>query len=127
MLTLVIDIFQETSYEIVAKKQRTEEGFWSDTEYYQVRVYLNKASDVMDVHDNWSRIFNRYQGLLSYIERSPDINFDFTPQEVVEDLKEFCFDEIRNVVQEIAQDFRKDEEWKYEKKGKFWQCEYGGR
>ena len=125
-LTLVIDIFQEISYEIVAKNQRTEEGFWSDTEYYQVRVYLDKASDSMDVHDNWSRIFDRYQGLLSYIERSPDINFDFTPQEVVEDLKEFFFDELRKVVQEIVLNFQKDEEWEYkkEKKGKFWQCEY---
>ena len=84
----------------------------------------------MDVHDNWRRILSIYKRLFSYVERSPDINFDFTPQEVVEDLKEFFLGELRNVVQERAQYFLKDEkweeEWEYKKKGKFWQCEYEG-
>ena len=125
-LTLIIDIFQEISYEIVVKNQRTEEGFLWDTEYYQVHVYLDKASDAMDVHDNWHRILRIYKRLFSYVERSPDINFDFTPQEVVEGLKEFFLGELRNVVQERAQYFLKDEEWEYKKKGKFWWCEYEG-
>ena len=125
-LTLVIDIFQEISYEIVDWNERTEKGILWDTEYYQVHVSLNKASDAMDVHDNWSRILNIYQKLLSYIERSLDINFDFTPQEVVEDLKKFFLDELRNLVREIAQNFQKDEEWEYKKEGKFWQREYEG-
>ena len=125
-LSLVIDIFRYIPDEIVAKNQRTEEGGWSNTEYYQVRVYLDKASDSMDVHDNWRRILGIYQWSLSYIERSLDINFDFTPQQVVEDLKEIFCDKLRNVAQGILQDFQKDEEWEYKKKnkGKFWQCEY---
>ena len=125
-LTLIIGIFQEISYEIVAKNQRIEEGRLWNTEYYQVHFYSGKASDAMGDHDNWPRIFARYQELLSYIERSPDINFDLIPQEVVEGLKEFFSNELRKVVQEIVQDFKKDEKWEYKKKGKFWQCEYKG-
>ena len=123
--TLVIDIFQDIPYEIVAKNQRTEKGFLSNTVCYQIRVYLDKTSEVMDVHDNWRRIFGRYKELLSYIEISLDINFDFTPQQAVEHLKEIFLDRIRNAVQEIVQVFQK-EEWEYIEKGKFWQYEYEG-
>ncbi|MDE2733553.1 MAG: dynamin family protein [Gemmatimonadota bacterium] len=122
--TLISGIFQETPDKIVAKGQRTEEGFWSNTEHYQVHIYLGKASDVMGAHDNWRRMLGIYQRLFSYIGRFPDINFDFTPQEVVEQLKAISLETIRNVVQEIRQDFRKDEEWEIERSGKFWQCEY---
>ena len=61
-LTLVIEIFRDIPYEIVTKNQRTEKKLLSSTVYYQVRVYLDKASDVMDVHDNWRRIFGIYKG-----------------------------------------------------------------
>ena len=123
-LNLVSDILQETSDEIVAKNQRTEEGWVWDTEYHQVHVCLGKESDVIDGHDNWRRIFGIYQRLSSYIERFPDINFDISPKEVVEDLKYISLEKIRDVVQEIRQDFQKYEEWEYERSRKFWQCEY---
>ena len=123
-LNLVSDIFQETSYEIVAKNQRTKKGWVWDTEYHQIRVYLGKESDVIDGHDNWRRILGIYQRISSYIERFPDINFDVSPKEVVEDLKYISLEKIRDVVQEIRQDFKKDEEWEYERSGEFWQCEY---
>ena len=123
-LFLIGKIFEEVPDEIISTGQRTERGFLSNTEYYQGHVRLDKASVAMNAHDNWSRIFNVYRGLRSYIERFPAINFDFTPQEVVEGLKEFFRDELRDVVQEIRQDFQKDEEWEYERSGKFWQCEY---
>ena len=125
-LNLVIDTFQEISTKIVAKGQRTEKGFWSDTEYYQVCVYLGKASSELKGHDNWRRIFGIYQGLLSYMKRSLDINFDFTPQQIVEHLKDIFLEKIRNEVQETVQAFQKDEGGNYIKKGRFWQYEYEG-
>ena len=125
-LSLVIDIFRDIPDEIVAKNQRTEEGGWSNTEYYQVRVYLDKASDSMDIHDNWRRILGIYQWSLSYIERSLDINFDFTPQQVIEHLKEKFLNMIRDKVQEIVQVFQKDEGREYIEREKFWQYEYKG-
>ena len=125
-LNLVIDTFQEISAKIVAKGQRTEKRFWSNTEYYQVRIYLGKASGELKGHDNWRRIFDIYQGLLSYMKRSLDINFDFTPQQVVEHLKDIFLEKIRNDVQETVQVFQKDEGGNYIKRGKFWQYEYEG-
>ena len=123
-LTLVTEIFREISYEIVAKNQRTKKGFLLNTVYYQVRVYLGKASDVMDVHDNWRHILGIYKRLFSYIERSLDINFAFTSQQIVKHLKKIFLDRIRNVAQEIVQDFQKDEEWKYIGRWRFWQFEH---
>ena len=121
--TLVTEVFREIPYEIVTKNQRAEKGILLDTVYYQVFVAPDKASDIMDVHGNWRRIFDIYQRLLSYIERSLDINFDFTPQQVVEHLKEIFLDRIRNVVQEIVQELQNGG-WKSIGRGKFWKYEY---
>ena len=82
----------------------------------------------MDKHDNWHRIYGIYQGLLSYLKRSLDINFDFTPQQAVEHLKENFLDLIRKAVQATVQDFQEDERAQHNKgkrgEGEFWQYEY---
>lgn len=68
-LELVNEVFSDISDTITVKNQRIEEGFFSDTVYYQVRIYLDRAPDVMDKHDNWHRIDRIYQGLLSYLRK----------------------------------------------------------
>ncbi len=121
-INLVNEIFQGLSEEIVVKSNRTEEGFFSDTEYYQNHVYLDKAPDVVDNHDNWRRISGIYQGLLSYLKKSLDINLDFTPQEIAEYLKEEFLERIRGTVKAVEQVFQEDDE--SDKRGNFWQYEY---
>ena len=127
-LELVDEIFSDIPIEIIAKNQRIKKGgFWdSDTVYYQVRVYLDKAPDIMDKHDNWQRIAGIYQGLLSYLKQSLYINFDFTSQQVVEHLKEIFLDWIRKAVQAVVQVFQEDEGAHHSKRkrGEFWQYEY---
>ena len=126
-LSLVSEIFQETPDEIVVKDQRTEEGFWGDRVYYQVRVYSDKAYQVMDVHDNWHRIYEVYKGLLSFLKMSLDIDCSPTPQQFVEDLKECSLDLIRvtqEAVKQVFQKLQEDDDWEYKKKRKFWKCEY---
>ena len=120
-LDLVNEIFSDIPIEITAKSQRIEEGFFSDTVYYQVRVYLDKAPNVMDKHDNWRRIDGIYQGLLSYLKQSLGINFGFTSQQVVEHLKEIFLDWIRKAVQATVQTFQEDGK---RREGEFWQYEY---
>ncbi len=99
-LDCIREIYKTIAHEIVKKDQRIEDGFWSDTYYYQVRVFLGKESDIMDAHDAWTHIFNIYQNLFSNIERSFDtINLDHTPQGFFEDLKKFFLRDLRKNVQ----------------------------
>ncbi len=126
-IQLVTEIFHDMATEIVNKNQRVERG----TVYYQVRVYLDKAPDAMDQHDNWRRIFGTYQGLLSYLKQFFYINFDITPQQVVEYLKERVLDTIRESIQDMEPDFQKHQKIREgceyvetEKGEKFWQYEY---
>ena len=128
-LSLVNEIFQETPDKIVAKEQRIEKGgFWGDRVYYQVCIYSDKAYQVMDVHDNWRRIYEIYEGLLSYIKRSLDIDCSPTPQQFVEDLKEYSLDLIRGTQESVKQIFQKlqeeDDDWEYIERWKFWKYEY---
>ena len=123
-LKLVREIFQEIPDEIVVKNQRIEEGFWSDSEHYQVRVYLDKAHQVMDNHDNWRRIYDIYKGLLSFLKKSLDIDCSPTPQEFIEDLKKYSLDEIRSIIEELKKVFQEDDGSEYIGRWKFWKYEY---
>ena len=118
-------IYKTIAHEIVEKNQRVEDGFWSDTYYYQVRVSLDKASGVMDAHDDWLHIFNIYQNLFSYLKRSFDnINSDHTPQGFFEDLKKFSLRDLREAIQEF-QRYRGWDEKKKSNQYEFTNNEYG--
>lgn len=125
-LKLVRDIFQDIPDEMVKKDQRFEEGgFWSDDRvHYQVRVYLDRAHHVMDNHDNWHRIYDLYQGLLSFLKKSLDIDCSPTPQEFIEDLKGYSLDGIRSIQEGLKQVFQEDDGSEYIGRWKFWKYEY---
>ena len=130
-LKLVREIFQEIPDEIVEKKQRQEYGFWSGyVYYYQVRVYLDKAHidkahHVMDVHDNWRRIYDIYKGLLLFLKRSLDIDFSPTSvEDLVKELKEYSLDQIPSFQEKVKQHLQEDDANKYIGRWKFWKCEY---
>ena len=125
-LKLVREIFQDIPDEMVKKDQRFEErGFWSnDRVHYQVRVYLDRAHHVMDNHDNWHRIYDMYQGLLSFLKKSLDIDCSPTPQEFIKDLKGYSLDGIRSIIEEIKQVLQEDDGWEYIGRWKFWKYEY---
>ena len=125
-LNLVWEIFQEIPDEIVREDQRTGEGlgFWSGPVYYQVRVYLDKAPDVINFHDNWPRIYGVYNGLLSFLKTSLDVDFSPTPQQFVVALKAYSFGQIRSILEEFKQHLQEDDAWKYIGRRKFWKYEY---
>lgn len=125
-LKLVREIFQDIPDEMVKKDQRFEEGgFWSnDRVHYQVRVYLDRAHHVMDNHDNWHRIYDLYQGLLSFLKKSLDIDCSPTPQEFIKDLKEYSLDGIRSIQEGRKEVFQEDDGSEYIGKYKYWKYEY---
>ena len=128
-LFLVREIFHEILEEIFVQKQRLGEGegFWSDSDpiYYQVRVYLDDAHQVIDVHGNWPRIYDIYKGLFLFLKRSLDIDCSPTPQQLIEDLKAYYFDQIRSILEEFKQQhLQEDDAWKHIGRWKFWKYEY---
>lgn len=118
-LYLVNEIFSDIPSEITFKSQRIEKGIFSDTVYHQI-CYLNEAIDAMDKHDYWHSIDAIYKGLLSYLKQSLDINFDFTSQQVVEELKEKFLGLIRKAAEATVQTLVRTEE----RNGKLWLREY---
>ncbi len=131
-LNLVRAIFHEIPDEMVKKDQRIEEGkFWSDDRvHYQVRVYLDKAHidkahHVMDVHDNWRRIYDIYKGLLLFLKRSLDIDFSPTSvEDVVKELKEYSLDQIPSFQEKVKQHLQENDAGNYIGRWKFWKYEY---
>ena len=110
--------------EIITKNKRTEEGFWSDTNFYQINVHLDKMDKIAADHDYLNRIADRYNRLLSSLTRLTDISADLSQNELAEEIKEFLLECISNVKKEIKKDFGQYEFWGADSSGNHWQIEY---
>ena len=124
IIGLFSGICKEVSDEVVTKDQRLEEGFLSDRTFYQVHVLLDKAREVAKNHDNWARISDRYDGLLSFLKRLAGISSEpFQNQSIEETKKEFL-----GLISEIEKAMKKDlgqyDYWRSDPKGNHWLVEY---
>ena len=124
----VIELFSGICKEVfdgmVTKDQRLEERFWSDRTFYQIRVRLDKAREAAKNHDNWARISDRYDRLLSFLKRLTGINSEPSQNMSVGETKKEFLGIIREAKKATKKDFGQYEHWESDRRGDHWLVEY---
>lgn len=121
---LFSEICKEVSDEVVTKDQRLEKGFWSDRTFYQVHVLLDKAREVAKNHDNWARISDRYDRLLSFLKRLAGISSEPFQNESIEETKKEFLGLISEIEKAMKKDLGQYDYWKSDPRGNHWLVEY---
>ena len=124
IIELFSGICKEVLDEMVTKDQRLEERFWSDRTFYQIRVRLDKASEVAKNHDNWTRMSDRYDKLLSFLKRLTGISSEPSQNMSVAELKKEFLGFIREIKKAIKKDLGQYEHWTSDRRGDRWLVEY---
>ena len=124
IIELFSGICKEVLDEMVTKDQRLEERFWSDRTFYQIRVRLDKASEVAKNHDNWTRMSDRYDKLLSFLKRLTGISSEPSQNMSVAELKKEFLGFIREIKKAIKKDLGQYEHWTSDRRGDSWLVEY---
>ena len=128
IINRVSEIFEDVTDGIVTKGQRTEEGFWSDSTFYQINVYLNKAHKIATDHDYWDRISDRYNSLLSSLKRLTGISTEPSQNELVYEfvgeIKKELLEFVRDFEEEQKKDLGQYDYWESDLRGDHWQLEY---
>lgn len=124
IIELFSGICKEVFDEMVTKDQRLEERFWSDRTFYQIHVRLDKSREVAKNHDNWARISDRCDRLLSFLKRLTDISFEPSQNMSVGELKKEFLGFISEIKKAIKKELGQYEHWTSDPRGDHWLMEY---
>ena len=133
-ITLVDEICIEVMDQMVAKDQRVEEGFWSDSTFYQINVHTDEIREIATDHAHWDRISAIWDNLDSFLDRLPGIaelfpNEDGSEEEAEEGgLGEIIRERFLEHLEGFQEEFRESEQdadWKLSRRGNYnfwWRC-----
>ena len=134
IINLVDEVCTEVMEQMVTKDQRIEEGFFSDSIFYQININTDAARKMARDHSHWDRISFIEGNLLDRLYRmevlysSDDSSEEESEEESLgEILKEGFLQYLDDFQEGLSESvFEQDSDWQYSRKGNynFWFIEY---